>query len=99
MVATTDESMLKVKDMPDYVYQRVVKGQEIDGTESLQLFYQPFDFSNGNPIDLQQYLEEQERELIMAALDQSKGNKSRASKLLGIPRPTLLYKMEKLSIK
>ena len=40
-------------------------------------------------------LEEQEREMILQALDQAKGNKTHAAKLLGITRYTLLYRLKK----
>ena len=47
---------------------------------------------------MMKYLEDQERELITQALRQTGGNKARASRLLEIPRPTLIYRMEKLGI-
>ncbi len=40
-------------------------------------------------------LEELERDLIRQALERAGGNKSKAARLLGISRPTLLYRLEK----
>jgi DNA-binding NtrC family response regulator len=47
--------------------------------------------SRGAPYDL----ERTERDLILKALEQAKGNRTRAAKLLGISRYTLLYRMKK----
>jgi len=98
MVATSNENILTVSDMPDYVYQRIVKGQDSFEEEHLSAVYQAPDLSGGNPVNMMKYLEDQERELITQALRQTGGNKARASRLLEIPRPTLIYRMEKLGI-
>ncbi|MFZ5943887.1 MAG: sigma-54 interaction domain-containing protein [Bacillota bacterium] len=42
--------------------------------------------------------EKAEKEVILQALDGSGGNKSKAAKILGIPRSTLYYKMNKLGV-
>jgi DNA-binding NtrC family response regulator len=52
--------------------------------------------SRGLP--LAKILEEVERRLLIVALKESKGNKSRAAKLLDIWRPQLLRRLEKLGI-
>ncbi len=44
-------------------------------------------------------LEELEKKLIIKALDKHKGNQTRAAEFLGITRPTLIYRMEKFSLK
>ena len=99
MVATCSGKILRVSDMPDYVYQRVVKGQDSYEEERMAPIYQYPDLSGDKPLNLAKYLEDQEREVITAALRQTGGNKARASRLLEIPRPTLIYRMEKLGIK
>ena len=43
-------------------------------------------------------LEEVEKKLILSALEQSKGNKSKAARLLGLSRDTLRYRLEKLHL-
>lgn len=62
---------------------------------------QPQTDINGKETDhipFTQTMEAVERQLIQQALEQSGGNKSRASEILGIPRQTLKYRMEKLDI-
>ena len=49
-------------------------------------------------IELTPYLESIEAELIQRALTHSKGNKSRASRMLGISRPRLLRRLKQLNL-
>jgi len=44
-------------------------------------------------------LEELEKKLIIKALEKHKGNQTRAAEFLGITRPTLIYRMEKFTLK
>ena len=44
-------------------------------------------------------LEEHERRLVERALSQAGGNQTKAAKLLGISRRTLIYRMEKHGLK
>jgi two-component system NtrC family response regulator len=44
-------------------------------------------------------LEDLEKSLIIKALEQHKGNQTRAAEYLGITRPTLIYRMEKYGLK
>ncbi|WP_018085914.1 sigma-54 interaction domain-containing protein [Desulfurispora thermophila] len=50
------------------------------------------------PPKLWQATEHAERELISRVLQQTGGNRSRAAKVLGVPRSTLYYKMKKLNL-
>lgn len=50
------------------------------------------------PIELDQFLADVERELIARALRKSKGNKALAARWLGIPRVRLLRRMEQLGL-
>ena len=43
-------------------------------------------------------LEKLTRDLIVQALERSGGNKSKAAKLLGLSRPTLVYRIEKFGL-
>lgn len=43
--------------------------------------------------------EEKERQIILTALQEAKGNRSQAARQLGIPRSTLYYKMKTLNIR
>lgn len=45
---------------------------------------------------LQEILEEVERQIIQDALEQTGGNQTKAADILGISRPTLIYKMKKI---
>lgn len=49
-------------------------------------------------VDLEAYLEQVERDHILAALEQSRNNKSKAADLLGIPRAKLYRRLEALGI-
>lgn len=51
------------------------------------------------PIVLDAFLADVERELIARALARGRGNKSKAARLLGISRPRLLRRMEQLDVK
>lgn len=51
------------------------------------------------PIVLDAFLADVERELIARALARCRGNKSKAARLLGISRPRLLRRMEQLDVK
>jgi DNA-binding NtrC family response regulator len=58
----------------------------------------PSSISIGSPVDLGDLVDEYERRLIVDALEQSNGVKSRAAKILGIKRTTLVEKMKKKNI-
>jgi transcriptional regulator with PAS, ATPase and Fis domain len=44
-------------------------------------------------------LEDHEKQLILQALQRTNGNQTKAAKLLGLTRPTLIYRLEKYNIK
>ena len=48
--------------------------------------------------DLRSTVEKVERDLILGVLKRTKGNKTKAGEILGIPRQTLKYKMGRLGI-
>ena len=98
MVAICGGDRLTIKDVPEYVYHRVTKGHSAYEKEEMALPYKTYDFGKIKDFSLSKALEDSEREIITEALKYAGGNKTKASKLLGIPRPTLIYKMEKLGI-
>ncbi|MEG1973280.1 MAG: helix-turn-helix domain-containing protein, partial [Oscillospiraceae bacterium] len=51
---------------------------------------------NNDSMNLNEILKKTEKELIEKALALSKGNKNEAASILGIPRQTLKYKIDKL---
>ena len=52
----------------------------------------------GATAELQDYLDDVERQRILAALEQTRWNKTKAAKLLGISFRALRYRLQKLSI-
>ncbi|HPS01303.1 MAG TPA: sigma-54 dependent transcriptional regulator [Candidatus Sumerlaeota bacterium] len=58
----------------------------------------PLSIAAGSPVDLGDLVDEYERRLIVDALEKSNGVKSRAAKILGIKRTTLVEKMKKKNI-
>jgi len=98
MVAISRSDILTVKDVPEYVYHRVTKGHSDYEKETMALPYKTYDFGKMKDFSLSKALEDSEREIISEALKFAGGNKTKASQLLGIPRPTLIYKMDKLGI-
>jgi len=53
---------------------------------------------SGEDMPLQDYLDQVEREKIMQALEQTKGNKTAAARLLGVTFRSLRYRVERLGI-
>jgi transcriptional regulator with PAS, ATPase and Fis domain len=53
---------------------------------------------DAEPIDLDQYLSDIEKELMQRALKEAKGNRAQAARLLGIPRARLLRRLEQLGL-
>lgn len=53
---------------------------------------------DGEGLPLQDYLDQVEREKIMQALEQTKGNKTAAARLLGVTFRSLRYRVERLGI-
>ena len=54
---------------------------------------------NHETFDLNKYIEDLEKKMIEKVLVISHGNKSKAAKLLNIPRTTLYYKLDQYNIK
>jgi two-component system response regulator PilR (NtrC family) len=52
----------------------------------------------GSPADLENYLDLQEKEVILQALEKTRYNKTAAAKLLGITFRALRYRLKKLGI-
>ena len=50
------------------------------------------------PVQVTKTLEEQEYDAVAAALQQTKGNRTRAAELLGITRRGLIYKIKRLGL-
>lgn len=101
MICITDDEILDIHHLPAYMYDRIYQENScapskksikdkptIEDTENL----------NEEEYNLNKILKAKEREVIEKALRITKGNKTKAGELLGIPRQTLKYKMDKLGI-
>lgn len=84
MVVLSNRDTLDVEDIPVYIRKRV------EGNGSKEMIY---------PMDLNMAVEILEKNKIEEALAKTSGNKSKAAKLLNIPRTTLYYKIDQYNIR
>ncbi len=83
LVVLSRDNIINVEDLPQIILQSYTEEDNIDIEESF---------------DLVKETEILERKMIQKALKKCKGNKSKASKILNIPRPTLCYKINKYNL-
>ena len=95
MVSLSDCDILEVQHLPAYMYDRIFNEDITNSNTSAEDEKIFFNFENYN---LKKNLEEKEKEIITEVLKITKGNKTKAGEILGIPRQTLKYKMNKLKI-
>lgn len=97
MITMTESETLDIKDIPVYLNSKnkgeTRKKSETTGSDSKVVI--DLESSELNLTDAVDMLE---REMIQRALEKCKGNKTKAAELLGIPRQTLKYKMDKMRI-
>ncbi len=95
MISCSNTNILDVHQLPAYMYDRVYKHKKDESVKkSVGINYE----LNKEKYDLKRILEEKEIETIKEVLIMTKGNKTEAGKILGIPRQTLKYKIDKLNI-
>lgn len=82
MVVLSSKKTLDIDDIPEYILDSVKKHK------NLTVY----------PMDLNEAIKILEKKKIKEALSLSKGNKSKAAKILNIPRTTLYYKLEQYDI-
>ena len=100
MVSMTKNEILQCSELPLYLHTKFnhedKKGEanklEHMGEDSLHIDLNDCDCNLRNAV------EELEKEMIIRVLSRTKGNKTKAGQILGIPRQTLKYKMGKLGI-
>ena len=99
MVSMTREDILQFNELPVYLHGKMKGNQNMaadsaasDSEDSIVT-----ELKNGS-YDLRSVVEQVERDLILKVLSKTKGNKTKAGDILGIPRQTLKYKMSKLGI-
>ena len=98
MVSMTKEEILQFSELPLYLHGKhasekkprhgVLSTDEDDDITEL----------NSGDYDLRTVVDQVERDLILKVLAKTRGNKTKAGEILGIPRQTLKYKMVKLGI-
>ena len=104
MVSMTKGEILQYSELPLYLNEKHNDKNVLarrDGTDGKRLKE-----SNDNIVidldkdncDLRSTVEKVERGLILGVLKRTKGNKTKAGEILGIPRQTLKYKMGRLGI-
>jgi len=102
MISVSDSKILDVQMLPAYMYDLVYKNNDKNNeshnknNESHNQNDYEYDSETYN---LNRILYEKETEIIKKVLKMTGGNKTRAGEILGIPRQTLKYKIDKLNIK
>ncbi len=101
MVSMSKNEELQFNQIPLYLHSKLkdVKGFEDEKAQKDKIKDDNIvvDFGEEN-YDLRTAVETVERNLILKILAKTRGNKTKAGELLGIPRQTLKYKMDKLGI-
>jgi arginine utilization regulatory protein len=92
MISVSEDKIMAVKNLPIYM-----KGS-IDLNLNKQVLKDDEVIMNEPIINLQEVLDKTEKNIIIKMLIRTKGHITNASELLGIPRQTLKYRMNKLNI-
>lgn len=102
MISMTKNEVLQYNELPLYLSEKHKVHQKgktrknaLNDTSDDGNVYVELDEGN---YDLRTTVEQVERSLILKVLAKTKGNKTKAGEILGIPRQTLKYKMSRLGI-
>lgn len=104
MVSMTKEEVLQYNELPLYLNEKHKNSKMGYGKLSHDSHDQSQERDNividmdRDDCDLRRTVEKVERDLILGVLRRTKGNKTKAGEILGIPRQTLKYKMGRLGI-
>ncbi len=97
MISMTKVDILQFSELPVYLHGKMNgSGKTFDSAADSEDSIAT-ELKNGG-YDLRSVVEQVERDLILKVLSKTKGNKTKAGEILGIPRQTLKYKMSKLGI-
>lgn len=96
MISISDNEILDVNQLPVYLYNRVYKINDLNKVVESEDKEPCFDMKAYN---LNKILAEKEVATINKVLEFTKGNKTKAAEILGIPRQTLKYKIDKYNMK
>lgn len=98
MVASQKEGgLLTVERMPKYIQEIFAREQKQESVWISEAGVAD-SFAEEDHIAYSEILGAVEKRLIVKALEMAGGNKSKASEILGLPRQTLRYRMEKLNL-
>ncbi|MBQ1690885.1 MAG: sigma 54-interacting transcriptional regulator [Firmicutes bacterium] len=97
MITMTESETLDMRDIPVYLNSKS-KGEVRKRSEPAPDDSKVVIDLEGEDMSLTDAVDLLEREMILKALEKCGGNKTKASEVLGIPRQTLKYKMDKLKI-
>lgn len=97
MISMTNEEILQFRELPVYLHSKMKDADRQSGSDAESDDSIIAELKNGC-YDLRGVVEQVERELILKVLSKTRGNKTKAGEILGIPRQTLKYKMSKLGI-
>ncbi len=98
MVSMTKEEVLQFNELPFYLHGKHKNDRKFNSALSQLVDDSTERELKGGDYDLRSVIEQVERDLILKVLAKTKGNKTKAGDILGIPRQTLKYKMVKLGI-
>lgn len=100
MISLSQEEILHFRQLPVYLHGKLdsVRGFEKEKARLDRAGGDTAWHLEGENYDLRSAVERVERDMILKALARAKGNKTKAGELLGIPRQTLKYKMDRLRI-
>lgn len=87
LVVLAEENTIKAEYLPEHLRQQIFATDEQKPSVTVNQL-----------IPLSKVVQEAEKQAIVLALSQAKQNRSRAAKLLNIPRSTLYYKLDELEI-
>ena len=98
MVVTAEGSLLEVQNLPAYMYDQIHGAADDADSHEQRMQLSETAVKDGNAFDFQQIMDRTEKELLQKALQACNGNQKKAADLLGIPRQTLRYKLNKNKI-
>ncbi|MCR4709063.1 MAG: sigma 54-interacting transcriptional regulator, partial [Clostridiales bacterium] len=97
MMTMTSSDVLDVKDIPVYLSGKQKERDKVTKDKSKGDTKVVIDFESDG-MNLRDAVDRLEREMIISVLSECGGNKTKAGEILGIPRQTLKYKIDRLNI-
>ena len=101
MISISKDEFLNEDLLPEYIRQQLKKSSSINdiNEDEIKSFYDIHNEMSEKKINnYSEFIHSFEKEIISNALSAASGNKAEASRLLGIPRQTLNYKIKKLGL-